>query len=249
MRDPGVLGGQLLGGDEGDSGVVVGEVVGHLHDLPLDAGPVGTLLGHHVAVARVHGAGGQLDVVAGLDRSDGRLHRAGVLLGVHDAVDAAQGVGVPLGDAGPPERGGGAVGQDGLAQDPQHGEQARVPAGGDQGDVARGLGGGVDSGEVLGDAGVGVEGVDRVEQGGGGRGLLDQVSGRASAVQADIDLVGPGGHVVDVGDGRPLGGDAVRVTPGEDDGDLHVRVLGNGLLDTAAEVAVSVDRYPEHGSS
>ena len=112
-----------------------------------------------------------------------------------------------------------------------------------------GLGGGVDGGEVLGDAGVGVEGVDRVEQGRGGRGLLDQVGGRTSAVQADIKLVGPGGHVVNVGDRSPLGGDAVRVAPSEDDGDLHVRVLGDGLLDTAAEVAVSVDRYPEHGSS
>ena len=150
-------------------------------------------------------------------------------------VDAAQGVGVPLGDAGPPEGGGGAVGQDGLAQDPQHGEQARVPAGGDQGDVARGLGGGVDGGEVLGDAGVSVEGVDRVEQGRGGRGLLDQVGGRASAVQADINLVGPGGHVVDVGDGRPLGGDGGRVAPGEDDDELHVLVLGVGLLGAAAK--------------
>ena len=44
--------------------------------------------------------------------------------------------------------------------------------------MAGGLSGGVDGGEVLGDARVRVEGVDGVEQGGGGRRLLAEVGGR-----------------------------------------------------------------------
>ena len=153
---------------------------------------------------------------------------------------------MPLGDAGAPEGRGGAVGQDGLTEDPEHGEQAGVPAGGDEGEVAGLLRGGIDGGEVVGDLGMGVVGVDRVEEGDRRRALLGQVRRGAAAVEADIDFVRPVRHVVHVRHRRALRRDRARITPGEDDDELHVVVLGDRLLRAPPEVAVSVDCDPDH---
>ena len=100
----------LLGGDEGDGGVVVREVIRHLHDLLLNEGEIGAVFRYDIAVAPMHRASRQLDVVAGLDGVDGLPHRQCVLPRVRDAGDAADRVRVPLGDAGAPEGRGGAVG-------------------------------------------------------------------------------------------------------------------------------------------
>lgn len=246
VRHAGVVGGEFGGGEEGDGGVVVGEVVRHLNDGALDGGAVGALLGHHVARALVHGARGEVDVAVLLDRRDRRLDGDRVLLGVNDAGDAADRVRMPLRDTGPPERGGGTGGEDGVAEHAQHREQARVPAGGDQGEGAGGAGGVVERGEVGGDVGVGVEGVDRVEQRGDGGALNGEVRGGAAAVHDDVEPAHVLLHAVHVHDRRAEGGDGGGVAASEDDDALHARLAAERQLDAAAQIAVPVDAYTNH---
>ena len=103
MGQAAVVARHLLHGDEVHGGVIIGEIVGHGDDLALHLGGVRALLEHHVADAGVLLAGGQLGIATAAGRFDGGIHRNGVLTGVRNALDAADGVAVPLRNAAAPE--------------------------------------------------------------------------------------------------------------------------------------------------
>src|SRR5699024_1387848 len=159
----GVITGEGVGVDEGDRGVVVGEVVGHRHDRLLDLGGVRSVLQDDVTVTRVLLP--RLEVWAGAasGRVDSRLGWHRVLDATGDTGNSTNRIGMTLAEAPPPERVGGTCRQDRLTIETVEGEQARIPAGGDEADGASVAGGRIDTIEVLVDAGVGVEAVDDVE--------------------------------------------------------------------------------------
>ena len=99
-----------------DGGVVLVEIVFHRDDLALDARLVGTLGRHDVTFARVLLPGGQFGLFAAANGLERALDGHGVLARVQHAVDAANGVGMALADAAPPEGVVGAVGQKAVAQ-------------------------------------------------------------------------------------------------------------------------------------
>lgn len=172
---------QLLLGDKVDGGVIVGKIVGHGDDLPLNAGQVGPLLRHYKALPGVLLAGGQLRRAPRPDSLQGLGHGDGVLPGVLHPVDPADGVGVPLADPLPPEGVALPLGQDGLGQQAVQGEHPRVPAHGNGRHLAAGLGRGVHLRKMLGDVGVGVKAVHHIKQPGELGCLLGQVRGTAAA--------------------------------------------------------------------
>ena len=141
-----------------------------------------------------------------------------------------------------------ALRQHGAGVHPVQGEEARVPAGGDERQGAARFGGGVHRGKVLGDAGVGVEAVHHVEQTGQRGGLLGQVGGAAAAQDHHVDLVfhlaglvggkhgHTGGHRLDRG----------RVAPGENSGQLHIRVLSNGVFHAPTQISVTHNSDSDH---
>ena len=169
-------------------GVVVGEVVGHLHDGALDGCLVGAVLGHHEAFARVLLARHQLGVLARAHGLERRGHRNRVLARVRHAVDAADGVAVALGDAAPPERVVVPLGQDAGCIQAGEREHAGVPPRRDEGHGAALLRRRVHAREVVGDVRMGVERVHHVAQRGAGRRLLGKVARAAAAQDQHVDV-------------------------------------------------------------
>ena len=108
--------------------VIVREVVGHFFDFLLDFGRVRAFLQHDIAFARVLLPRGKRGAGTGPHGLERRLDRHGVLFGVGHALDAADGVGMPLAHAAPPEGIVRSVGQHGVCVQPVEREHARVPA-------------------------------------------------------------------------------------------------------------------------
>ena len=241
VGNAGVIAVELFLRNEGDRGVVVGEVVRHRDDGLFDGGRIGALLGHNEALAGVLLARGQLRVGAGAHGIQRLGHGHRVLAGVGHAGNAADGVGVPLGDAAAPEGVVGAVGHDGVGVNARDREHARIPAHRDDGHVPRLAGHRVDGGEVRRDVGVGVEGVDHVVERSGCRGLLGQVGGRAAGEHEHVDVVGVGGQLRGGPDGDVLAErvHAGRVAASEHAHQFHVVVGGDGQFNAAAEVAIA----------
>lgn len=179
VGNAGVIAVELFLRNEGDRGVVVGEVVRHRDDGLFDGSRIGTLLGttkHSRVCFDAWSAPGWHRSARPQRLGTGTVYwRASTTPG-----DAADGVGVPLGDAAAPEGVVGAVGHDGVGVNARDREHARIPAHRDDGHVLRLAGHRIDGGEVRRDVGMGVEGVDHVVERSGCRGLLGQVGGGAA---------------------------------------------------------------------
>ena len=202
---------------------------------------VGAFGQHDEAFARVLLPRGELRAGAAAHLLHRGGHRHGVLHAAGHAGHAADGVGVALAEALAPEGVGGAFGQQRLADDAVDGEHAGVPAGGDERGLVVGTRRRVDGGEVFGDAGVGVEAVDGVEQCGQLRALLGQVLLGAAAQDQHVDLPGVAGQRVHAVH-RHAGGERLQLrgrAAGVDADELHVGAAGDGGLDAAAQVAVA----------
>ena len=237
---------QLLFGDEVNCGVVIGEIVGHLFDLALDAGEVRPLFGDDVALARVLFSRGQNGILAAADALERAFDGNGVLAGVLDPLDAADGVAVPLADALAPKGVGAAVRHDRAEIDARQREQARIPADAHGAEVACLFGGSVQRLKIFGDAGVGIEAVYRVEQLHDLRRLRGQVCRAAAAEDHHVDLADVFAHGVIPfhldGQNRLHGG---GVSAGEYRHDLHIFVLRRSVLYAAAQIAVTDNADPD----
>ena len=238
----------LLGGNEGHSGVIVREIVGHGLDFLLDAGLVGALSGDDVALAGVLLAGGQLRILAGAHAGDRFRYRHSVLAGIHHALDPADGVGVALAHAAAPEGIGFAARQDGGGVEAVQGEHARIPAAGNETKLARGGCSLVDIGEVLRDVGVGVKGVDHIVEGRilGSHGR--KVRGGTAADDEDIQVLLTA--LENFGAlHRHAGGvyfEGGRVPTGVDGRQGHVLISRDGRFHAAAKVAIAKNACFDH---
>src|SRR5699024_4778866 len=134
-----------------------------------------------------------------------------------------------------------------LPEHPVQGEQARVPSGGDHRSGPRLAGTGIDGGEVVRDAGVGVVGVHGVEHPSKLWPLHRQVLLGAAAEDQHVDVLGAGGQCVP---GEHLGLGSLRahlgrVAASEHPHQGHVRILCEGGFYSPSEVAVPCDPDPE----
>ena len=191
MRQAAVLRLHLFFRDEGHGGVIVRKVVGHGLDRLFDRRLVRTFLCDDVALSGVHLACGQFRLLAASDSCESCFHRHGVLACVFHARNSADRIGVSLADAPAPEGVNLAVRKDRIAVDPRQRKQARIPAAGDQREMAGFLCGAVYVFEVLRDVRVRVKAVDDVEILHIFRRLLRQVSGASAADDEHVDLVAP----------------------------------------------------------
>ena len=231
----------LFFGDEVNGGVILVKIVGHGLDRVLDRRLVRAVLGDDKALAGMLLAGGQLGILSVSDGGQRRFDRNGVLARVLDAGDTADSVGVTLADALAPERIRLAAGQDRVGVDAVEREHARIPSGGDDADLARFFGGGVNVGEMLGDARVGVEAVDHVVQRGKLRGHFGQVGRGTAADHQHVDRLltrfklrdGAHGHA-----GR-VDGQAPGSAAGVNGDQLRIGIHFNGCLNASAEIAVA----------
>ena len=99
---------------------------------------------------------------------------------------------------------------------------------------------------MLGDALVGIEGVDNVEIFRHLRRLLRQVGSAAAAHNKHVDLVTVRKHVVNAIHGRTLRGDRRGVTAGKDGGNRQIGVLRRCAFNAAGNVAVAVQADSNH---
>ena len=137
-----------------------------------------------------------------------------------------------------------ALGQDHVAEQALQREQAGIPAARDQAHMAAFLRRGIDGGEVLRDVVVGVEAVHDVAEPGVARGLLGQVRRAAAAQDQHVDVVGGARlKLACIANRHALGGDGHRggVAAREHRGELRVRILADGQLHAAPDVAVAQD--------
>ena len=250
VRHGRVIARQLLGADEVHRGVVLVEVMRHGDDGLAHGFGVGAALQHHEAFARVLLARAQAGPRAAAHLLHGGFHRHGVLHGAGHTRHAAQRVGVPLAQPLAPEGVSRTVGQQGLAIDAVDGEQARIPAGGDQRGGLPGARGRIDGGEVLRHARMGVEAVhDAKTRRQFGR-LRRQIVLGAAAQHQHIQLAGVGGQIGHAMHGCAGGQrlEAGRVAAGVDGGQAHVGVVGHGGFHAAPEVAVPDDADANGGA-
>ena len=157
------------------------------------------------------------------------------------ALDAADGVAVALANTLAPERVVLAFREDGLGVHAVQAEHTRIPTDGDHRDLAGSLGSSVNSGEVLRNLGVGVEGVDHVEHGGVLRGEHRQVGSGTATDDEQVHLAFPGFHFRDVQhrNARRLDLDRSGVTTSENSDEFHIRSLLHGAFHTATQVTVT----------
>src|SRR5690606_11962226 len=115
---------------------------------------------HHEAFAGVLVAGAERRLLPRAHARDRICGGDRVLHAPGDTGNASDGVRMPLAESAAPERVRLALRQYRLAVEALQGEQARIPAGGDDGGRSARARRGVDGGEVLRNAGVRVEAVD-----------------------------------------------------------------------------------------
>ena len=251
MRQPHVVAIEFFLADEVHRDVVLVEIVRHLDDLLLHRLGVGAFLEHHPALARVLLTRGQLRVAAGAHRIERGGHRDGVLARIGHAGDAAQRVGMSLGNAAAPERVVRALRQDAVGVQAVQREQARVPTAGDERAGTGVTSSRVNVREMRRDVGMRVERVHHVVQRRVLRRLLGQVGGAAAAQDEHVDVLVAGLKVGHGTNGHALGGDAhacgvaARVHRCE----LHVVVLANGQLNATSKVSVSQNADASHFAS
>ena len=196
-------------------------------------------------------ARGQLRVATGTHGIERGGHGDGVLTRIGHAGDAAQRVGVPLGNTAAPERVVRALRQDAVGVQAVQREQTRVPTAGDERAGTGVASRRVDVREMRRDVGVRVKRVHHVVQRGVLRRLLGQVGGAAAAQDEHVDVLVAGLKVGHGTDGHALGGDAhaCGVAARVHRRKLHVIVLANGQLNATSQVSVSQNADASHFAS
>ena len=232
---------KFLLGDKVHCRVVIREIVRHRLDLALNALLVRAFLGHDEALAGVLFAGGQLGGFAIAHTLQRALHGDRILARVLHALNAADRVGMALAHALAPEGIARALREDCVGIETVEREETRIPAAGDQGGATAGFRGGVHGGKMLRDSGVRVEAVHHVKQGGAAGRLLGEIRRAAAAEDQHVQLILPLREIVrrmHAHTGRKHG-DGGRITAGKHSVQLHVRILPDGALHAASQVAIS----------
>ena len=155
---------------------------------------------------------------------------------------------MPLADALAPEGVARAVRKHGVRIHAVEGEQARIPAAGDESRVAGLLRGLVDGGKMLRNPRVRVKAVHHVEQGRAARRLLRQIGGAAAAEDQHVETILPlrqdvrrkHRHI------RRKDRHAGRIAPRKDSGQLHIAILPHGALHAASQVAIAQNTNTNH---
>ena len=189
VGDAAVVFRELFFRDKMYGGFIPHKVVGHGLDGRFNSLKVRAFFRHHKAFPQVHLVAGGVGALAAADGFQIFFLGNGVLFAVLHAGDAADGVGVALAYALAPEGVGFSFRQHAVAQYPQQGEQARIPAhGNDGGGVVR-FGDRFHVGEMFRNAGMSVEAVYRDKMLRQFRSLVDQVRGGTAAQDHDVDFV------------------------------------------------------------
>ena len=129
--------------------VIIREVVRHGLDLVLDLCQIRALFCHNKALSGVFFTGGQLWAAAASDCLQCTLNWDCVLSGILDALDPADRIGMSLADALAPKRIIFALRQAGSCIETVQGEHTRIPANGNDTDLAGFLCGLIDCCEML----------------------------------------------------------------------------------------------------
>ena len=241
VRHAAVIALEFLLADEMDRRVIIGKIVGHFNDLLLNSRCICAVFKNDKAFSCVLLPCCQLRGLTAADGLEGCVNRDRVLFGVFDAGDAADRIGVSLGDTLAPEGVILSVGEDRVCISARQGEQARIPSAGDQGDMAGRRSSGVDIGEMLGNARVSIKAVDDVEQGSVLRCLYRKIRCTAAADDGDIDLVLPRLQISGAHDRDSLCQDlnGSGISAREYSGKLHVLCLSESDLDAFSQIAIS----------
>ena len=153
-------------------GIIVGKIVGHGDDFPLNGCQIRPLLCHNKALTGVLFPGSQGGIFTASDPIQCVLHRDCILLCVQNPRNSADRVRVALADALAPEGIVRTVWQDAVAQQTLQAEHTGVPADADKCHMAclfRSL---IAGGKMLGDSGMGIKTVHHIKVLGILRGLL-----------------------------------------------------------------------------
>ena len=226
-------------------GVVIGKVVRHGLDRLLDGGLVSAFGGDDEAFAQMLLTGCQHRLAPGANGGNGGFLRDGVLHALLDAGNTADRIGMPLADALAPEGVAVAIRQGRFGNQAQGGKEAGVPADGD-GRRRPGLfRGGINGGEIFGDAGMRIETVNGVEQRGQTRPLFGQVGRRTAAENQHIDLALERGDFGFAHHGhtgrRQFQGS--RIAPRDHGGKLHIGILPQRQFNAPANIAITNNTY------
>src|SRR5699024_618954 len=163
VRDPAVVSLELFLADEMYCRVIVGEVVWHRLDLFLYLCRISAFLQNDKALSCVLLPCGKVRILSVSDCLKSRLHRNRVLLCILDALYSADRVGVSLAYTLAPECIVLSVRKDRVGVQPVQGEHSRIPAHGDDSDLAALFRRCVHIGKMLRDPCMCVKAVDHIE--------------------------------------------------------------------------------------
>ena len=193
---------QFFLADEMHRRVVFIKIVGHGLNFLLNLSGVSTFFENHIALTGMFFPRGEFRIFTGTHSSQRLFYRHRVLTGIGYAFNAADGIRMALRYAAAPEGVILAVRQDGVAVYTGKGEQARVPAYGNDAYMPRFLGSLVHIGKMLGNARMGIEAVHHVKEFGIMRRLHGQVSSAAAAENHDINFIFPFFYIADINHGN-----------------------------------------------
>ena len=208
---------QFFLADEMHRRVVFIKIVGHGLDFLLNLSGVSTFFEDHIALTGMFFPRGEFRIFTGTHSSQRLFYRHRVLTGIGYAFNAADGIRMALRYAAAPEGVILAVRQDGVAVHAGKGEQARVPAYGNNADMPRFLSSLVHIGKMLRNPRMGIEAVHHVKEFRIVRRLHRQVSSTAATENHDINFIFPFFHIADIDHGNTgrLDGQKCRVTAGK----------------------------------
>ena len=170
-------------------GFVADKVVWHSLDGRFNSLQIGAFFRYHKAFPQVHLITGGIRSLTAADGFQIFFLGNGILLAIFYAGDAADGIGVALAYALAPEGVALSLRQHAVAQYPQKGEQARIPAYGDDGGSVICFRYRVHVCEMLRNAGMSIETVNRDKVLRQFRSLVDQVRGGTAAQYHNVDFI------------------------------------------------------------
>ena len=189
VRNAAVVCFEFFFGNKMNDGFVAYEIVGHGLDGRFNGSQVGPFFGNHEAFTQVHLVAGGIGAFTAADGFQIFFLGNGVLFAVLYAGNAADSIGMALAYALAPEGVGFAFRQHAVAQYAQQGEQARIPAYGNNGGSIVGFGYRFHVGKMFRNAGMGVEAVYRYKMLGQLRSLVDKIRGGTTAQDHNVDFI------------------------------------------------------------